>query len=247
MRKTLLIAAAALAGSVISSQAGVYSQNIVGYVNVPTINPAYDYCLAVPFTIGSSNGANEVFPGTALPEYSQLLTYNPATGGYTTYFNVYAADGSVTGWQNPSFADVPPPTLPVGKGFFLNPSAPTTNTFAGAVALNVGTTNSISLPNPAYDYLVGELVPYGGAAATNSPINLSGQYSTLPDYSQVLVYNPTTGGYTTYFIVSPATAGTSTATGWQDPSFNDVPPPTITPGQGIFINPAGAASWTQNL
>ena len=73
MRKTLLIAAAALASSVISSQAGVYSQNIVGYVNVPTINPAYDYALSVPFTIGASNGANEVFPGTALPEYSQTL------------------------------------------------------------------------------------------------------------------------------------------------------------------------------
>ncbi|HUC86042.1 MAG TPA: hypothetical protein VL970_12670, partial [Candidatus Acidoferrales bacterium] len=35
MRKTLLIAAAALAVSVISSRAQVYSQNIVGYINVP--------------------------------------------------------------------------------------------------------------------------------------------------------------------------------------------------------------------
>ena len=32
MRKTLLIAAAALAGSIISSQAQVYSQNVVGYL-----------------------------------------------------------------------------------------------------------------------------------------------------------------------------------------------------------------------
>ncbi len=33
MKKTLLIAAAALAASLIPSQAQVYSQNIVGYVN----------------------------------------------------------------------------------------------------------------------------------------------------------------------------------------------------------------------
>jgi hypothetical protein len=247
MRKTLLIAAAALAGSVISSQAGVYSQNIVGYVNVPTINPAYNYCLSVPFVIGASNGANEVFPGTTLPEYSTVTTFNPATTVFTSYLNVYPADGSVTGWQNGSFVDVPPPVLPVGKGFYLNPSAACTNTFAGAVALNVGTTNSISLPNAAYNYLVGELVPYGGVATTNSPINLTGQYSTLPDYSTVNIFNPATTLFTSYFIVSPATAGTSTATGWQDGGFNDVPPPTISPAQGIYINPSAAATWTQNL
>ena len=61
MRKTLLIAAAALASSVISSQAGVYSQNIVGYANIVTPNGG-TYLVTVPFRSVLSNGANEVWP-----------------------------------------------------------------------------------------------------------------------------------------------------------------------------------------
>jgi hypothetical protein len=61
MRKTLLMAAATLAAGVISSQAaGVYSQNIVGYVNVASPTAGNSYLLSVPFAIGVSNGANEV-------------------------------------------------------------------------------------------------------------------------------------------------------------------------------------------
>jgi hypothetical protein len=242
MRKTLLIAAASLAASIISSQAGVYSQNIVGYVNIATTNTADNYCIAVPFTVGASNGANEVFPDASLPDYSTILVYSPASGSYTSYFSVSHAGGSVTGWQNPSFADVPPPVLPVGMGFFLNPSAPVTNTFSGAVAVNVGTTNTVSFGNPAYNYLVGEAVPYGGAATTSSAINLTGATTGLPDYSTVLIYSPATGSYTSYFIVS------TSSTGWQDPSFTDVAAPVISPGQGFFINPASTpATWSQGL
>ena len=61
MRKTLLMAAAALAAGVISSQAGVYSANIVGYANVANNIAGKNYFMSVPFNVGVSNGANEVF------------------------------------------------------------------------------------------------------------------------------------------------------------------------------------------
>ena len=54
MKKTLLIAAAALAASVISSQAQVYSQNIVGYANVATPNASASYLERNSHQIGAA-------------------------------------------------------------------------------------------------------------------------------------------------------------------------------------------------
>src|ERR1035437_9936335 len=79
MKKTLLIAAAALAAGVITSQAQVYSLNVVGYANVPQAGG--DLMLSCPFVIGVSNGINEVF-GSSLPSFSQVLIWNGV--GYDT-------------------------------------------------------------------------------------------------------------------------------------------------------------------
>jgi len=169
MRKTLLIAAAALASSVISSQAGVYSQNIVGYANIPTSNGG-TYLLAVPFTIGASNGANEVWPlispgNPSIPDGSQLLLW----GG--TSFTTYLSDsGSSSLWDDNGGNALPgAPSVPVGKGFFLIPAANTTNTFAGAVAVNVGTSNSVTFANGG-TFLVSPAVPYAGAITNGNPM-----------------------------------------------------------------------------
>jgi len=233
MKKTLLMAAAALAAGVISSQAGVYSQNIVGYVNVPTITPGNSYLLSVPFTIGVSNGANEVF-GTTLADFTQVLLWNEVTGTYTTY---QTDSGSATGWDDGGFSTIAPPVLPVGKGFFLIPSAAVTNTFAGAIAVSVGSTNKVTLATAGLSYLVGEAVPYGGAA-TNSSVNLNG----LADFTQVLIWNAASGTYTTFQTDS------GSSTGWDDGGFSTVAPPSIAPGQAFFLIPsANNAVWSQSL
>jgi len=218
----------------------VYSHNIVGYVNVATTNTALNYCLAVPFTIGQSNGANEIF-GSTLADYSEILIYNAANGSYSSVYSV--PDDGATGWENTTtYASVPPPILPVGQGFFLNPAAPITNTFAGTVAINVGTTNVMSFPN-AYNYLVGEVVPYGGAATLNGPIGLANSALTLPDYTEVLIYNAAAGSYTSYYIVSD-----DGGTGWESTiDYSSQTPPVITPGEGFFINTGGGGTWNQNL
>ena len=66
------MAGAALVLSLATSQAQVYSANVVGYIN-QTLPSAYSL-ITVPFTIGSSNGGNEVF-GTALPDGTQIFLF----------------------------------------------------------------------------------------------------------------------------------------------------------------------------
>src|SRR5260221_2340569 len=104
--KTLLMAVAALAAGIITSQAQpVYSANVVGYASVATPSSGTYYSLAVPFKIGVSNGANEVFT-TPLPDFSTLLLWDVPSQSYKT---VVAASFSSTGWSDTSFGEVPAP------------------------------------------------------------------------------------------------------------------------------------------
>jgi hypothetical protein len=238
MKKTLLIAAAALAASVISSQAQVYSQNIVGYANVVAPTAGNNYLISVPFKIGVSNGANEVF-GSSLPDFSQVLIWNPLTSIFTLY---QSDSGSATGWDNNNFDPVPAPVLPVGQGFFFVPTAAVTNTFAGTIAVNVGSTNQMTLPTAGNNYLVGSVIPYAGSvtngANTGGGINLNG----LADFTQVLIWSPITSSFTLYQTDS------GSATLWDDNNFDPIAAPTLTVGQAFFIVPtASNAKWNQGL
>ena len=123
MKKTLLMAAAALAAGIITSQAQpVYSQNIVGYVN--TVTPlGGTYLMTVPFNVGVSNGANEVWPLVgglpSIPDSSALLIWNGS--GYTAYLS---DSGSPSLWDDNGGTAIPaPPTINVGQGFFIIPAA----------------------------------------------------------------------------------------------------------------------------
>jgi len=237
MKKTLLIAAAALAASIISSEAQVYSQNIVGYANIPTPNSGVYYSIAVPFKVGVSNGANEVF-GTSLPDFSSLLIWNAGSQSFST---VQAYSGSATGWADGGFSDVPAPVLPVGQAFFLNPSSAVTNTFAGTVAVNVGTSNQTVFVNSGVYYFVSPTVPYGGSVTNGNNstggINLNG----LPDFTSLLIWDNVAQSYTTVQAYS------GSATGWADGGFSDVPVPTLGVGQGFFINFSAPYTWTTGL
>jgi hypothetical protein len=245
--KTLLLSAAALlAAGFVSSQAQpVYSQNIVGYANIPTPTAGVNYLITVPFTIGVSNGANEIWPlispgVPSIPDGSAILIW---TG--TTYKTYLSDSGSPTLWDDNNGSALSfSPTLPVGQGFFLSPAAShVTNTFAGTVAVNVGTSNKMSLPNAGVNYLVGCVVPYAGAvtngnSSTGGP-NLS-SLGGLPDGSALLIWTGTT--YKTYLSDS------GSASLWDDNNGSAIPaPPSISVGQGFFISPAGAFTWTVGL
>jgi hypothetical protein len=240
--KTLLItAAAALAAGVISSQAQVYSQNIVGYVNTVTPNGG-EYLVSVPFSIGVSNGANEIWPLVggvpSIPDYSEILVW---TG--TTYITYLSDSTSPSLWDDANFDNLPgAPVLPVGKGFFLIPSASTTNTFVGTVAVAVGATNNTVLANGG-EYLVSPVIPYGGSVtngnSTGGGIALS-SLNSLPDYTELLSWTGTT--YITY--LSDSTSPSL----WDDANFDNLPaPPSVNVGQGFFLIPSATFTWTEGL
>jgi hypothetical protein len=233
--------AGALAAGVISSQAQVYSQNIVGYVNNSTPNGG-TYAVEVPFKVGVSNGANEVWPLVGglptIPDFSEILIWNGT--GYTAFFS---DSGSPSLWDDGSQTPINnSPVLPVGQGFFLIPSASTTNSFVGTVAVNVGTSNNMVLPNGG-TYFVAPAVPYGGSV-TNGTSSGGGpalsSLNNLPDFSELLIWTGT--GYTAYFSDSGSPSL------WDDGSQTPIAnAPTITVGQSFFLIPSANFTWTVGL
>ncbi len=247
MRKTLLIAAATLAAGVISSQAQVYSQNIVGYVNQPMVNPIANYFVSVPFTIGASNGANEVF-GTSLPAGADLSTWNGS--GFTTV--IYDNDPNGVGdtihhwYMSDDATPTNPPVLPVGFGFLLVPNGSITNTYAGAVAINVGTSNNIVFTNVIANYFVGCAVPYGGSLTNGNNNNGGPNFNNLPPGADVSFWNG--HGYTTYIYDNDPNGVGDTINHWfmsDDATITN--PPSITPGEAFLFVPNGQYTWTTGL
>ncbi len=240
MKKTLLIAAAALAAGVISTQAQpVYSQNIVGYANVVTPTSGAQYLVACPFVIGVSNGANEVF-GSSLPDFSTLLVWSVSANNYTVYLS---DSGSPTLWDDSNFNPIAAPALPVGQGFFLSPNGPNvTNTFVGNVAISPGTSNVMTFPTAGAQYLVGCVVPYAGSVTNGNNSGGGANLNGLPDFSTVLVWSTAANNFTVFLSDS------GSPTLWDDSNFNPVAAPSISVGQGFFVSPTAAnANWTTGL
>ena len=246
--KTLLIAAAALAVGIVSSQAQVYSQNIVGYANIATPSASVYYLLECPFQIGASNGANEVF-GTTLPDFTQVLTWDVTHQTYVV--SLYDSSQPTPGFSWYDINDSVPVTIPVlppGQGFFLYPGDNhVTNTFAGTVAVASGATNNTSLPSASVYYLVGSTIPFDGfvtnhVTGTSQGVNLVG----TPDFTQVLTWNVGSQSYVVSLYDSSQPTPGST---WYD--INDSIPqvcPSVTVGQGFFVVPGdNGYIWTQSL
>ena len=183
--KTLLVAAAALAAATISSQAQVYSQNVVGYVNVPLVN-GYNL-IANPLDDGNGNELTNILSSANLANKSQVITWNGV--GYNT-----AIGKSSAGWSGSV-------SLAPGSGFFVkNSGGSTTNTFVGSVlvASGVSVTNSIV---SGYN-LVGSPIPFAGDATTDTNLNLG---QILANKSQLLSFNSASQAYST--AVGKSSAG----------------------------------------
>jgi hypothetical protein len=144
-----------------------------------------------------------------------------------------------------SFSEVPAPVLPVGQGFFLTPASNVTNTFSGTVAVNVGTSNNMALPgNGGINYLVGCVVPYAGSVTNGNSSTGGPNLNGLPEFSAVLIWDVTSQSY---INVQSDSQDLFTTSGWMDGSFSEVPPPTLSVGQGFFITPASDYTWTTGL
>jgi len=179
--KTLLIAAAALVAGIVSSEAQVYSANIVGYVNVTM--PAGQFALVSNPLDDGTNTANDLL--ASLPNKSTIQIWNSAGNSFTPYSKT--ASGFTP--SNPS--------ITVGQGFFVKSASNFTNTFVGNVVPNPGgnqTTNG--LPAGLF-VLVGSTLPVGGTFddVGTSTLNL---IATLPNKSTIQIWNGAGNAFTPY-------------------------------------------------
>ena len=252
MRKTLLIAAAALASSIISSQAQVYSQNIVGYVNVPI--PALYSFVANPLGNGNDSATNFFDVHSGNQDGTLILTWN-----VTKYNQVQVDSSSSTGFSDPNATinpERPAPILHPGTGWLVNNQTPlflTNITFVGTVVVGgpgastnvVGLTTNVITSSPTLN-LVASILPIGGGVTTtlqlkNPAGGLDGTYFLLPRMVSGLIR-----GYNEVQFDS------GSSTGFSDPNATinpERPEPSYPVGASFFINNQSGAPiyWTQSL
>jgi len=201
MKKTLLIAAAALAASVISSQAQVYSQNIVGYVNTPLPGANKLTFINNPLTEVNGSVTNEagavlsslvggevvyvwngtgfyqyvfggVGAGTSIGQPSDFYDLNGGSAGSIPGDSAYDSDNGVY-WAQPF-------KLKQGQGAFVqNPNTTVTNTFVGTVVLS-NTNAPTPIPGANAISFVTPVIPVGG--------DLSGTNFNIPFVGGEVVY-----------------------------------------------------------
>ena len=247
MKKTLLIAAAALAASVISSQAQVYSQNIVGYVNKPLLNGFS--VVANPLDGSGANNSITNLVNVFSAAYDGSLIYVWNGSGYT----IYTIDSSwATGIGNAAdSAAVTPPNLPTGTAIYLNNNTgtPNTNTFVGTVHVDAAaagaqvvgqTTNVIGT---GLNYYASKLPIGGGLGSVVQLPVLSGALDGALLYVPNIV-SGSVNGYTIY------TCDSSWANGFGNAADSAMAvEPVISVGSGFFINNNTGlpVSWVQAL
>jgi len=230
---TLLVAAAALAAGIITSNAQVYSQNIVGYVNQPLPGNGAYTLITAPLT-STTNAIDQLMPSLQAGDTIYLWT---GSGYYSSTFIGGNAGPQGQNWFDVNNNWTNSPTINPGFGFFYSTQSGSqeTNTFVGTVQL----TNSIALAgNGAY-----------GLVASTAPIAgyLDNTNFNLPLQPGDTLYIWTGNGYysDTFIGGNAGPAGQN----WFDVNNNWTNAPFANVGQGFFYSTqSGSAEvWNQNL
>jgi hypothetical protein len=234
MKKTLLIAAAALVAATITSEAQVYSANIVGYVNHVYSHNAKFELVATPLD-ASNGGANptgnsltNLFPG--INGATIIQVWNPTAGS----FDSYKISGGA--WQNlANFANADNFQLAPGVGYFvtLGGSKSYTNTIVGNVECVVPGSVTNIIQNGLQ--LEGSVIPYGDYITNTATFNLIGKGGSILQQ---------------WDIPSQAFVGFKISGGvWQNLNTLTAQTPQIGVGEGFFFTPSGTSSniWVESL
>jgi hypothetical protein len=223
--KSLLLAAAALAAGVLSSQAQtVYSANIVGYVN-QTVKAGEYQLIAPTLAATSTNAPQDVY--TILARGDTILLW---TG---TSYASYSYSGTPGSWTDQNNNPVSAPNLGNGTGIFYlnNQGVDETNTTVGTVVL----TNTVTFTAGQYA-LVGSTPPISDT--------LDGTNLDLPIQrgDTVLLWNSTNSTYQSYSF-------SGTVGSWSDQNNNPVASPVLPVGAAFFyLNNSGSPEvWTNNI
>jgi hypothetical protein len=245
--KALLIAAAALAAGVMTSQAQspVYSQNVVGYVNIPETAGGFSL-EAPPLDLdgtGTNNTLSSLYPHPAVND--SVYVYSPVSATYVTYTYQKKTTGippnqtTVTNWYDPSgvVANDSLGVINPGQSLFYNAAVDETNTYVGQVMSGSLTNKYVPVANGFN--LVSSLIPMSGGITTT--------LNYVPSVNDsVYVYSG--GQYITYTYQKKTTGippNQTTVTNWYNPS-GGIEEPVIKVGQGFWLNPASSAEWTQS-
>jgi hypothetical protein len=239
MKKTLLIAAAALAAGIISTQAQVYSQNVVGYINLPVPNGHYAL-LANQLDTGSNTLDNVLTSGTVSSDTTILLWNGTSFHQYIYYNSGDSPDGN-NGWYDPLNNN--PATnvnLSLSSGAFIHNSSGAQITLPTVGQVFQGT-NTVTV-SPGYNiYSVPE--PLAG---------ISIDQLGFPAVSSADTYLKWTG--TSYYQLIYYNSGDSPdgGTGWYDPLTNVAEDTNSADwhqaGQAFFVHHVGAAeTWTNSF
>jgi hypothetical protein len=147
--KTLLLTAVLAVGAATTSMAQVYSQNVVGYINVTVTNGQY-LCVANQLNNGT-NTLDEILPGAPA---NTTIAFEYTSAGFVSYTKRSAGWGATAAGR---------PFGP-GKGFFIQNTGttPTTLTFVGEVPEG---TKSVSIA--AGFNLISAQFPLSGAVETS--------------------------------------------------------------------------------
>jgi len=247
--KALLIAAAALAAGVMSSQAqsSVYSQNIVGYVNIPETAGGFSL-EAPPLDLdgtGTNNTLSTLYPAPTIGD--NVYVYSTSLSEFVVYQYLKKTTGvpphqtTVTNWYDPN-ANIVNSELGIinpGQGVFYNAAANETNTYVGNVLLGNGTVTNNYVPSANGFNLVSSILPISGGLETS--------LNYIPSIGDN-VYIYTNNQYAVYQYLKKTTGvppHQTTVTNWYDPNAN-IDQPIIQVGQGFFLNPAVTPIWTQS-
>ena len=264
MKKTLLAVAAALAASVISSQAQVYSQNVVGYYN--TVIPSHKfYFFANQLTTGTdaaqtNNNVNLVLTNgfTSDPNgVTNSVVYVWTGAGYgtiLTYFtgsdadNFFVLSGAINGWYDGGGNYSSQAIVPGVGGFIYNAATGSiTNTYVGTVPQG---TNILSIPTGFKTFSIEEPISTNidsaltGFPGTSDPSGVSNDaYYLWTGNSFGVILQYFTGADADNFFVESGAVN-----GWYDgggvnQDANPADQPVV--GQGFLIKHfAAPLTWT---
>jgi hypothetical protein len=258
--KSLLIAAATLAAGIISSQAAVYSQNVVGYYNVPIAGNKYAM-VANQLNLNNTNGISDIFTGGLVSDVNGvnntvIWLWNSGTAQYASYQYFSSADAltdfgvATAGWWDAGVPVLHNEPLVPGRACFIqnyNNTNPITVTVTGNVAQG---TNILTL-NQGYS-LVGSPVPVSTNICSDA-VGFVG-YSDVNGVNNdvIWLWNPAVGQYSSFQYFNAADAltdfGVATAGFWDAgiPALQNVAPSV---GSGFYIQRlvAGSTVWTNTF
>ncbi len=190
---------------------GIVSSDIVGYATDSLASGNYTMGGMVFSAVGGGAiDLNEMtFEGVTGSDFDatsdNILVWNPATSGYTTYYYYYDASAPEdNGWYGTLDEET---TLPAGTAFWYRAKAGEGKSMTQSGAVESDTDVSFDLASGNYTMVIN---PYPTATDLNNTASVEFAGVTGSDFDatsdNILVWNPATSGYTTYYYYYDASA-----------------------------------------